>query len=84
MRYYCREFIREGSKIIHECNGYPEILKNAKKIYFQYFFNNIYMVTTLLIARLTFTWRENNVREQRQNTMLEHLQLRKPKNVLQI
>ena len=42
------------------------------------------MVTTLLIARLTFTWRENNVREQRQNTMLEHLQLIKPKNVSQI
>lgn len=37
------------------------------------------MVTTLLMTRLTFTWRENNVREQRQNTMLQHLQLIKPK-----
>ena len=42
------------------------------------------MVTTLPMTRLTFTWRENNVREQRQNTMLQHLQLIKPKNVSQI
>ena len=50
------------------------------------FLNNIYLVTTLLITILTFTWRENknNVQERKKNTMLQHLQLIKPKKVLQI
>ena len=49
--------------------------------FFFFFKNNIYLVTTLLMTILSFTWRKIKTRykRQRKNTMLQHLQLIKPK-----